>query len=216
MARTNVVADLDATEAVLWTILDRFETLAATQYAVSAPALLSPAKAAVVALLQTQPRVRDALAGTRLAEPVSALVASATSGREAHVLIAQGLLLELIGEAIYRTFADNAEASPRTRELCRVGLQASGHARSSIPDLLRSRVGVGDVLLAAIMVEADALLRSLDALGEGIDEVFAERFQVGFADLMGDVAAELISLCIDLDVDRRKLVSFLTGALMGV
>jgi hypothetical protein len=66
------------------------------------------------------------------------------------------------------------------------------------------------------MNEAAPLLRSLDDLGEGIDATFLDRFGVSFADLMGDVAAELIAVCIALDVDRRKFVAFLTSALMGM
>jgi hypothetical protein len=33
---------------------------------------------------------------------------------------------------------------------------------------------------------------------------------------MGDVAAELIAACIELAIDRRKFVAFLTSALMGI
>jgi hypothetical protein len=80
---------------------------------------------------------------------------------------------------------------------------------------LRSRIGTGEALLQAIMTESAPLLRTLDELGEGIDATFLERYGVSFADLMGDVAAELIATCIELDVDRRKLVAFLTSALMG-
>lgn len=212
----NVIADLDRTEALLWTILAQFESLAARQYAATVPALLTPEKLAVVALLETRVRSSDELLQTRLASPVAALVGHATSSSEAHILIAQGLLLELMGEAIYRTFGENDVTSEATRGLCERGLAASLRARSLISDLLRSRIGTGDVLLQAFMTEAGPLLGALDALGEGIDEYFADRFNISFADLMGDVAAELLALCLDLDVDRRKLVAYLTGALMGV
>jgi len=139
-----------------------------------------------------------------------------TSASEAHVLIAQGLFLEIIGEAIYRSFGQNAASSEPTRRLCASGSAACARARALVPDLLRARIGDGDVLLQAIMNEAAPLLRSLDDLGEGIDATFLERFGVSFADLMGDVAAELIAVCIDLGVDRRKFVAFLTSALMGM
>ena len=85
-----------------------------------------------------------------------------------------------------------------------------------IPGLLRARIGDGDVLLQAIMTEAGPLLRSIDDLGEGIDASFLDRYGVSFADLMGDAAAELIAMCADLNIDRRKFVSFLTSALMGL
>lgn len=216
MARTNPIPDLDRTEALLWTILREFESLALAQYAATVPALLTREKEAVVALLGSRIDSDDELAGTQLALPMSDLVACATSANEAHVLITQGLLLESIGEAIYRTFGENSATSLPTRELCAIGLAASLRARAIVPGLLRSRIGCGDVLLQAIMDESAPLLRSLDALGEGLDEHFSERYNIGFADLMGDVAAELIALCTELDIDRRKLVAFLTGALMGL
>jgi hypothetical protein len=141
---------------------------------------------------------------------------SVTTADPAKVLIAQGLFLELIGAAIYRSFGENVVTSAPTRELCAVGSAASARARDLIPGVLRERVGSGDVLLAAIMRESAPLLHSLDDLGEAIDATFLERYGVSFADLMGDVAAELIATCLDLDVDRRKFVAFLTSALMGV
>jgi class 3 adenylate cyclase len=212
----NVIEELDRSEALLWTILTRFETLAAEQYARCAPSLLTPEKERVIALLRTRVQGGDDLAGTPLATPVAALMESVTSVAEAHVLIAQGLFLELIGEAIYRTFGANAATSESTRVLCEQGAAASGRARAIVSELLRSRVGTGDVLLQAIMNEAGSLLRSLDDLGEAIDATYLDRFDVSFADLMGDVAAELISLCLELGVDRRKFVAFLTSALMGM
>ncbi len=207
---------MDRTEALLWTILYRFESLAAQQYAACAPTLLTVQKQAVVSLLASRVVGDEELAQTRLAAPVAALIESVTSPSRAHVLIAQGLLLELIAQSIYATFGENAATSAPTRELCACGLDASTRARALMPELLRTEFGTGEILLQAIMAESAPLLRSLDALGEGIDEYFGERFKIGFADLMGDVAAELIAMCPELDIDRRKLVAFLTGALMGV
>ncbi len=211
----NVYADLDRSEALLWTILSRFEFLAVEQYGATVPSLLTPEKIAVVALLRTRVQTEDELAGTQLEAPIAALVASATSTRAAHVLIAQGLFLELIGEAIYRTFGANELSSGSTRELCILGNRASGRARDTIPGLLREHIGRGDVLLQAIVDESGPLLARLDDLGEGIDAHYLDRFGVSFADLMGDVAAELIAIAIDLDVDRRKFVAFLASALMA-
>lgn len=213
----NVSAGLDRSEALLWSILSRFETLAVNQYAVTAPALLTPEKEAVVALLRT--RVDDAsdeLAGTRLDAPIAALLRSVTSTDPAHVLIAQGLFLECIGEAIYGTFGANAATSDTTRALCERGSAASARARAIVPGLVRQTIGTGDALLQAIVNEAGPMLNSLDELGEGIDATYLDRFGVSFADLMGDVAAELIATCIDLEIDRRKFVAFLTSALMGM
>jgi hypothetical protein len=212
----NVSAGLDRSEALLWSILCRFENLAVNQYAATVPALLTPEKEAVVALLRT--RVDDAadeLTGTQLDAPIGALLRNVTSANAAHVLIAQGLFLECIGEAIYRTFGENAATSKTTRELCERGAAASARARAIVPGLVRQEIGTGDELLQAIVNAAGPMLASLDDLGEGIDAYYLDRFGVSFADLMGDVAAELIAVCIDLDIDRRKFVAFLTSALMG-
>jgi hypothetical protein len=209
--------ELERSEALLWSILARFESLAVAQYEVSAPALLTGEKHAVVALLRTRVDViGDAeLTGTSLAGPIAALITAVSGTAEAHVLIAQGLFLELIGEAIYRTFGVNAATSAPTRQLCELGALAGARARGMIAELLRARIGEGDVLLTAIMNESAPLLRSLDELGEAIDAYYLERFGVSFADLMGEVAAELIALCPQLALDRRKFVGFLTSALMG-
>jgi hypothetical protein len=212
----NVITDLDRSEALLWTILARFESLAVEQYAAAVPALLTPEKQAVVTLLRTRVHGVDELIGTRLEAPIATLLETLRSTDEAHVLIAQGLFLEFVGEAIYRSFGENDATSESTRTLCELGSHASGRARTLIPEMLRARIGQGDVLLQAMMTEAGPMLRSLDDLGEGIDAYFVDRFGVSFADLMGDVAADLIGVCVELDVDRRKFVAFLTSALMGI
>jgi hypothetical protein len=212
----NVSADLHRSEALLWTILARFESLAVEQYTASAPALLTPEKLNAVALLRTRVPDDEYLICSGLEAPLVALMRSATSTRAEHVLIAQGLFLEAIGGAIYSNFRANAATSEPTRELCERGFAASARARAIVPGLLRARFGDGDSLLQAIMTEAGPLLRSIDDLGEGIDASFLEHYGVSFADLMGDVAAELIAMCIDLGIDRRKFVSFLTSALMGI
>jgi hypothetical protein len=212
----NAGIALDRSEALLWTILAQFELLAVAQYTASAPALLTPEKEAVAALLRARVNGDEFLTGSPLAAPIAALVDSLRSTREEHVLIAQGLFLESIGAAIYRSFGENAATSVPTRTLCERGFAASARARAIVPGLLRSRIGEGDALLQAIMTAAGPLLRSLDDLGEGIDASFLDRYGVSFADLMGDVAAELIAACIELAIDRRKFVAFLTSALMGI
>jgi hypothetical protein len=212
----NVTLELDRSEALLWTILAQFESLAVAQYGASVPALLTPEKARVFDLLRTRVAGSDDLTGSRLEFPIAALLASVTSTDPAHVLIAQGLFLEFIGQAIYDRFGGNDLTSTTTRELCECGSRASARARDIVPSLLRAQIGSGDVLLQAIMTASAPMLRLLDDLGEGIDAYFFDRFGVSFADLMGDVAAELIAVCADLDIDRRKFVAFLTSALMGI
>ncbi len=208
---------LDRVDSLFWTLVYRFESLAAVQYAVAVPELDTDAKRSFLAALAPHARTgADAFAGTALGGPVATLVASATSDDARHVLIVQGFLLELLGQTLYRTFGASAAANDTTRALCTAGGRAADEALALLPGLLAARIGAGDVLLQTFMDESQATLASLDALGEGIDEVFAERYGVKFADLMGDVAAEAIAMCVELGMDRRKFVAFLTGALMGI
>jgi hypothetical protein len=64
----SVSADLERSEALLLTILARFESLAVEQYAASAPELLTPEKQRAVELLRTRVSDDDFLIGTRLLE----------------------------------------------------------------------------------------------------------------------------------------------------
>jgi hypothetical protein len=204
-------------ESLFWTIVYRFESLAARQYAACVPELLTPEKR--LFLDRAAPLALDgpeAFAGTPLGEPVTALIASAQTNDPRRVLVVQGFFLELLGRTLYRTFGASAASGAETRAVCELGEAAADAGLTVLPTLLAARIGAGEILLQAFMDESQATLASLDSLGEGIDEVFRERYGMSFADLMGDVAAEAIAMCVELGMDRRKFVSFLTGALMGI
>ena len=63
---------------------------------------------------------------------------------------------------------------------------------------------------------SDDVLHKLDSVGEGVDEVFGSRFGLRFADIIGDFVADLVATCGKLGMDRRKVMSHLAGALMGI
>ncbi len=204
-------------ESLFWTIVYRFESLAARQYASCAPELLTSEKRAF--LERAAPLALDgpeAFAGTTLGAPVAELTTSAATNDPRRVLVVQGFFLELLGRTLYRTFGASDASSAETRAVCALGEAAADAGLALLPALLAARIGAGDVLLQAFMDESQSTLASLDSLGEAIDDVFRERYGMSFADIMGDVAAEAIAMCVELGMERRKFVSFLTGALMGI
>ena len=77
-------------------------------------------------------------------------------------------------------------------------------------------MGIGEQLFQTFATVSRPVIMHLDALGERMDSHFNERFGVTFADLMGEFVAELVPICVELGVERRKIVGHLTGVLMGI
>lgn len=211
----SVVVVLDRTELLLWTILAKFESLALLQYSLYVIDLDTPEKQQLVDMLLSTIPSDEALETTTLSLPVENLLADATSTDKFHILIVQGLILELLGQTIYRSFADNDLASQTTRGLCVLGLKASSDNTAKLPKLFAEKVGSGDELFQAFITVSRPVISHLDELGQGLEEQFSKRFGISYADLMGDFMAELIPVCVELGMDRRRLVAYLTGALMG-
>ncbi len=211
----SVVVVLDRTELLLWTILAKFESLALLQYSLYVIDLDTPEKQQLVDMLLSTIPSDEALETTTLSLPVENLLADATSTDKFHILIVQGLILELLGQTIYRSFADNDLASQTTRGMCVLGLKASSDNTAKLPKLFAEKVGSGDELFQAFITVSRPVISHLDELGQGLEEQFSKRFGISYADLMGDFMAELIPVCVELGMDRRRLVAYLTGALMG-
>ncbi len=211
----SIVVVLDRTELLLWTILAKFESLALLQYSLYVIDLDTPEKQQLVDMLLSTIPSDEALETTTLSLPVANLLADATSTDKFHILIVQGLILELLGQTIYQSFADNDLASQTTRGLCVLGLKASRDNTAKLPKLFAEKVGSGDELFQAFITVSRPVISHLDELGQGLEEQFSKRFGISYADLMGDFMAELIPVCVELGMDRRRLVAYLTGALMG-
>jgi len=212
----STIIGIDRSELLLWAILGSFESLALRQYELNVPLLATMEKRALVDLLTSRVSSSEVLEETELASPIKELVASATGSDAVHTLIVQGLLLELLGQTIYKSFGENELVSAATCALCADGLTASLAITEKVPKLITEKIGTGEDLFQALMTVSRPVLRHLDTLGEGLDQHFCERFSISFADLMGEFAAEFIPACAELGLERRKLVGYLTGALMGV
>lgn len=206
----------DADELLLWALMARFERLARDRYATHAPALAQPAKERFVARLDALATDSGALAASVLAPPVEALLARAQSTDETAVLLVQGLVLEHLGQAIYRVAQATERASAATRDLAGAGLDASQAVTRAASARIAEAVGTGEALYRVFVDRTHDVLGALDALADPVDAVFGARFGLRFADLMGEFVADLIGAATALGMQRRKVVAHLAGACMGV
>lgn len=209
----------DADELLLWALMARFERLALDRYASLSPALSTAgdgAKRAWVARLDVLPTDPAALAASPLAAPVDMLLSRAQSADETAVLLVQGLVLEHLGQSIYRIAEGTARASTATRALAREGLAASHQVTAAAARRTAEVVGSGEDLYRTFTDRTHDVLAALDALADPVDTVFGERFGLRFADVMGEFVADLIAAGTALGMQRRKIVAHLAGACMGL
>jgi len=208
----------DADERLLWALMARFERLALDRYTALVPELATADKRAFVARLDAIASEGDtgALAASPLAAPVDALTTRAHSADEVAVLLVQGLVLERLGQAIYRIAEQSARTSEATRSLATVGLAASQGVTSAAAQRITQRIGSGDALYAVFIDRTHDAVAALDALADPVDRVFGERFGLRFADVMGEFVADLTTACTALGMQRRKVVAHLAGACMGI
>jgi hypothetical protein len=214
-----LLAPSDADELLLWALMARFERLALDRYAALSPALSAAgdgAKRAWVARLDALPTDPAALAASPLAPPTDVLLARAQSTDETAVLLVQGLVLEHLGQAIYRTAQATERASAATRALAGEGLAASRQVTAVAGRRTADVVGSGEDLYRTFTDRTHDVLGALDALADPVDAVFGERFGLRFADVMGEFVADLIAAGTALGMQRRKIVAHLAGACMGL
>ena len=147
-----------------------------------------------------------------------ALVGSAGEARaEAGVLVAQGLVLERVRRIVYGTLAGLADISASSKSLARALERVSAEVVARTPALFASACARTEQKPFSLFAEAsDDVLHRLDAVGEGVDEIFGERFGLRFADIIGDFVSDLVPTCVELGMERRKVMSHLAGALMGI
>jgi len=207
-------------ERLLLTILRSFEALAADQYHRTIGVLLGDEKHHLLEQLDAQVPTDEALETTDLAPPVKHLLTLLRSQDKIQVLIVQGLILELLGQTIYKTVSESAASSPAMRRLCDQGLHANAETRRHVVEALRQEFPQRDNppgadLLDALIARSGPVLDQLNTLGEGLDQHFGEAFGIHFADLMAEFASELLVVCTGLGADRRRLVGFLTRIMMA-
>ncbi len=210
------VDSIDRVEALLWSTLLSFEDLAQRQYRAHVPELLSDAKAAFVEDLATLAGPSALLADSSIGGPVSRLLVRAAGEDRQATLNIQGLLLERLGLTIYQMAAESSGVSEDGRALARQGAAACQEILDRVPAILEAELVDGNARLAAFEHTTSSVIQELDALGEGVDREFSEPLDLNYADLMGEFAGELLEGCVELGMERRRLVVFLTGQLMGL
>jgi hypothetical protein len=207
---------VDGTELLLWALMHKFERPALEHYAAHTPALATVEKRRFVARLDALETDEAPLAASALAAPVDELLARARSTDASSVLIVHGLVLEHLGQAIYRIAEDTERASPASRALAAAGRVASVSVTTVASGEIATRVGTHERLYGVFVEASEEIVALLDPLAEPVDEVFGERFGLRFADVLGEFAAGLITACTALGMQRRKVVAHLAGACMGL
>jgi len=206
----------DPVERLLWTLMAEFERPALERYTTCAPTLATAEKQRFLARLASLGLDERALAASELAAPAKNLLAHAPSEGEVPVLIVQGLVLEHLGQAVYRIARSSSRVSNATRDLAASGLAASLSVTAAATARLAERVGTGDTLYPVFADISHEVIGALDALAEPVDRTFGERFGLRFADVMGEFVADLIGACTALGMQRRKVVAQLACASMGL
>ena len=189
------------------------EAKAATLYQRHASEFVTEDKQTVLAALEKLGAPLQDLQGTPLLEPLSNLLGVFKDTRS-FTLFVNGLVLEQLGATIYGRIAENPAISPEGRALARHAEQVSIATRDAAARCIAGSVAVADVFDAFVSETSDVLTR-LDGLGEVIDASLGEAFDIHFADLLGDLTSELLPICIDLGMLRRKLIVHLTSAFMS-
>lgn len=202
------------TDTLLYTILRAFETLALRQYEASAPELVTAPKRELVARLQALAPDDAPLERAGLDARIGSLLAALSSDERRAVLVNQGFLLELVGQAIYSSVSAAQEISAETRNVCELGLAASAETRAQTMTALRREFADGEAFLNALIALSPGVLKQLDPLSEALDQHFGAAFGLNFGDLIGEFVSEVDDAATALGADRRKLVGFLTHVMM--
>jgi len=207
----------DDDERLLWSIMRRFEVLALERYRATAPSLATDAKIGFVATLDGLDNAAAARGGHALDAATDALLATARGADEATTLVVQGLLLERLGQVIYGMLATTEQpVGDVSRGIARAGRAASESVTVQVPDRLVACLGPGDALWNTFAGASHDVLGALDGLADPVDETFGHRFDLRFADIMGEFTADLVTTCSSMGLPRRKVVAHLAGAAMGL
>lgn len=207
----------DPDEVLLWTIMRMFEVQASAQYHSHAPAL-APPKAGVGSALLDIAGDDLLLEQSILGPPMSALLKSAgEASGEPTIVVIQGLVLERVRRIVYTTFAGLDEVSERSRSIARILAQVSTEVIQRTPPLFAAACASSRQKPFSLFAEAsDDVLHKLDAVGEGVDEVFGARFGLRFPEIIGDFVADIVPACVHFGMERRNVMAHLAGALMGI
>jgi len=207
----------DADEALLWTVMRMFEVQASAHYQAHAPQLAALKNGVGPAMLSIAGDDR-LLDQSILGPPMKALLGSAGEAQdEAAVLVVQGLVLERVRQLVYATLVRLDDFSARSRSIARSLEQVSSEVIGRTPALFAAICARAEQKPFSLFAEAsDDVLHKLDAVGEGVDEIFGERFGLKFPDIIADFVAEVVPVCVKFGMERRNVMAHLAGALMGI
>lgn len=206
-------AEQSSRERQLWTVMRAVEAKTATLYQRHAVELATADKQAVLASLERLGSPLQELQGTPLLDPLTNLL-GVFGDTQSFALFVNGLVLEQLGATIYGRVADNGAISPEGRALARHAETVSIATRDAAAGCIASSVAAAEVF-DTFASETGEVLKLLDGLGEVVDASLGEAFDIRFADVLGDLTSELLPICIDLGMARRKLIVHLTSAFMS-
>ncbi|HVJ22264.1 MAG TPA: hypothetical protein VM686_42955 [Polyangiaceae bacterium] len=207
----------DGVEILLWSTLRLFEEQALRHYRHWAVHFADDAKRSHVAMVQSAAPSWEAFEQSTLQRPMRELLdASESIADERQLLIVQGLVYERVRDVIYRTIESSQGASLPTRQIAGAGRAVSAEIARRSLELLRAGLDASGPLFGPFVEHSDEVLHKLDAVGECVDEMFGERFGLRFSDVVGEFVADLVPACVELGMDRRKVMGHLAGALMGL
>ena len=213
---SSVSIPIAETESLLWTIIRRLELLAGRQYEQFAPQLLTESKRQFVDSLMAFSSDGPMDAHPGLNESVTALEQAAARANEAQTLVVQGLILEHLGLTMYRLLARGKALSEGGAALAQSGVAAAESTIEAARARAIEAIGEGTPLFNEIQAASRDVLATLDALGNEIDDVFGNRFGLSFEDLVGDFTSDLTPFLVQMGVNRRELMCFLTSSFMGM
>jgi len=207
----------DADEVLLWTIMRMFEAQASAHYHAHVPGL-APLKNGVGPALRRVAGEELSLEQSILHHPMKALLGSADQVRdEGAVLVVQGLVLERVRQIVYATLLRLDDLSERSKSIARMLEQVSAEIIGRTPPLFAAACArTGQKPFSLFAEASDDVLHKLDAVGEGVDEIFGARFGLRFPDIIGDFVADLVPVCVKYGMERRNVMAHLAGALMGI
>ncbi len=208
-------AVLDKEEQLVWGVLARLEKLALSKYTQEVPELAIPEKKEVVRALSEGVPDDGPVDASPLGQPIRELLEAAATPGQAGTLIVQGMLLERLGQIIYKMLGSQQTVSAATHSLAGKGWSACTDVIKLATERVRALVGEGEPLFQTFSDVSDSVLRKLDSLGTGVDELFGKRFGLTFSEVLGNFTAELLPACVELGMNRRKLICHLAGVFMG-
>ncbi|MDX1385991.1 MAG: hypothetical protein R3257_00270 [bacterium] len=203
-------------EALLWSVFKNFETLAVQQYRQFIPEFLTSEKKNFVTKLLNCINGTIRLENSPLAKPVKHLTQSAKGQNEITTLVAQGMLLEPLGFFLYGALATNPNVSQLSRELAGEGKNICQQITQLAPEKLSTHFPDGEALFEHFINASEEVLSGIDILGEALDEIYSQKYQIHYSDIIAEFGAELIQTCVDMGMERRKLMCHLTACLMGL